>query len=270
MTVAKRAVKVARKTSQRIRIALHRRPFQAFGLGAAKTGTTALAKAFANDYRSEHEPDAREVIDYRCRRLDAAITVPEVEAWLLSRDRRNKLALEASHPMVWFADCLPRLFPQARYLLTWREPRDWLRSQVNQNYTRTWRDKSGKWPKLMNAHYPKTGYTHHDRALEAAGLPSVNSYLRYYASHYEFALEHLPHDRVLALNLQSLAANLDGVATFIGATQVADPGIRNQASSYDFDIDEELDDHYLSDVVEQHCRVIEERVGALEPLREPA
>ena len=112
-----------------------------YGIGMGKTGTNVLASMFAG-VPAAHEPEAGDVIetllDYEAGRRDWRA----LRNFVVDRDRRLGLAVDVSNLNIFLVDLLLELDPQARFVLTIRDPWSWLDSIVNQ-YLR--REPTAQW-----------------------------------------------------------------------------------------------------------------------------
>lgn len=110
------------------------RDFCVFCIGLPRTGTHSLAHMFGKHFRAAHEPKKQEtiinILDWKSGRYSKS----KMLRILALRDKRLKLNLEASHYLHHIVDLLVELFPQAKFILTVREPISWLASETNQNY----------------------------------------------------------------------------------------------------------------------------------------
>ncbi len=110
---------------------LRRRRLHAYVLGPPKTGTTSLSEIFRPRFRAEHEPLSVRTRDYVRFAHEQKRPMDELIRYLRWRDRELYLDVEASHPMTVFADLLARTFPDARFIVSFREPLSWLGSIIN-------------------------------------------------------------------------------------------------------------------------------------------
>jgi len=191
------------------------RPFHAFGLGAAKTGTTSLAGMFATHYHSAHEPSVAELIT-RAPALDAR-ELDDVDGFLRRRDRQLWLDVEVSHPLVHVAHRLPHVFPDARFVVTVRHPADWwpsLASHIAGGKT------TDLWTGYRDYRFGGFEYTTHDAPLEAAGVYPLSALLSWWDHHYRVVLDALPPNRTIIVETADLAGRAPEIATFVGATDL--------------------------------------------------
>ena len=183
-------------------------------LGAAKTGTTSLAQMLSQQRRSAHEPETAEtnqiIIDYLTKKLSK----DDVIRILKKRDRRLNLEFESSHPLGYLAEVLPELFKKSKFIITYREPKAWLKSRVNFHKGKdpeAWRAYRNY---IWNKHFD--GFPVEETILKNSGLFSLDAYLKQYIEQYELLLEHLPADRTLLLKTEEIDTSTAQLEKFCG------------------------------------------------------
>ena len=183
-------------------------------LGAAKTGTTSLAQMLSQQRRSAHEPETAEtnqiIIDYLTKKLSKA----DVIRILKKRDRRLNLEFESSHPLGYVAEFLPELFKKSKFIITYRDPKAWLKSRVNFHQGRDPEEWRAYRDFIWNKHFD--GFPAEEEVLKNSGLSSLDSYLKQYIEQYELLLEYLPADRTLLLRTEEIDASTAKLEKFCG------------------------------------------------------
>lgn len=204
------------------------RRMHCFCLGAAKTGTTSLASMFDKYYRSAHEPEAvaltaavAKILGNSSATDSAAVKHSaqdrsanlEVAAWLQARDRRLNLEVEASHPLGYMAPWLPTVFPDARFLITIRDPLSWLKSRLNFHYYKS----PPEWQAYRDLIWSRwhKGYRWEEKLLEELGLYSIDAYLAQYTEQYQLLFRHLPEHRRLLVKTEDLDNSLEKIGDFL-------------------------------------------------------
>jgi len=207
---------------------LRPRRFQAYGIGAAKTGTVALAAMLRPRYRSAHEPSFHETIDLVMTVASGMIDGGEMRRRLRKRDRDLWLEMESSHLMVAFCRDLVDEFPNAKFILTVRECRNWLDSIINQhlNVDVSERPKERAFRNLLYGAVQEPR-DKNDELLLSRGLFSVTGYLMAWAQHNETVIEAVPDDRLLVLRTENLSESIPQISAFLGIP-VSSIGLRSQ------------------------------------------
>lgn len=196
------------------------RRFHLIGVGLPKTGTTTLAAIFAR-HRWGHEHAFEPCVDVLHRRLVGNGSDAEVaEAWL-ARDAEARLECDSASFHHYAAPLLPGMFPDARYVLTVRDPAAQAGSFVNmmvRNAARhggtmpPWQRRMGA---LMIGDFDPALYADPEALTRA--LPSLaDRYLDHWAAGIDRVVGALPRDRVLVLETGQLARSLPALAAHAG------------------------------------------------------
>ena len=240
------------------------RRFQCYCIGAAKTGTTSITSTFRARYRACHEPEAsrtnRLVIDY----LEGIIGRDEVMRRLVQRDRRLRLEMESAHPLGYLGGLLAETFPEARFIITLREPRAWLRSRLNYHYQtdppawRAYRDYF--WVHRQGTHAPE------EAPLQRYDLCPLDVYLAQYADHYRRVLHEVPEDRRLLVRTTNIGRRLPEIAAFLGVPAETLVASHRKRSGQKITPLQDMDEAFVRQRIRAHCgeligRFFPERVG---------
>ncbi len=109
----------------------HRRRLRLFGIGSPKSGTHSLEAVFAEHYRSAHEPEALVLVDLLVAVADGRSGEDDLRRYLRSRERRLRLEVNCAGLNGLVVDQLVEVVPTARFVLTLRDPYDWLASMID-------------------------------------------------------------------------------------------------------------------------------------------
>lgn len=243
--------------------ALKPRAFQAFCIGAPKTGTHSVAGLFAKQYRTKHEPAYDWMAHALGARRNGALSTDELADLLRQRDREFWLSMESSHATAWFADLLVDIFPDSKFILTVREPVSWFQSIANQHYQVHIPPENGG-AKLRDLYHDR-GHDHAAEAqiLDTHGLYPLDGYLAYWRDHNEFVLDAVPDDRLLVLKTQDLSGAADRIASFL---QVP-PHMLNHRKKHRYKASKKkdfvgaIDPDFLSSKVETYCSATADRLA---------
>ncbi|MCC7271596.1 MAG: sulfotransferase [Alphaproteobacteria bacterium] len=232
--------------------------FRLYGVGLGKTGTVSLAGMFGVRWRSAHEPDWRAIIRLgldpdASRRGDflaspALATLVRGWPWEMNSSTLNYHLL----PLI------RRVHPEARFVLTVRDPVSWVASVCRHESTRP-RRTHWDWWEIRRLRFRPDIYRHRadDQALARLGLFSLEGYLRYYARHNRKVLEEVPGDRLLVLAVDRLSrpeeiARLAGLAGIPVAT-IARERSRMHVSETPFDLFSVVDRKVVEDAAASYC-----------------
>lgn len=222
----------------------------------AKSGTHSVADVFATHYRSNHEPEADQLLSFICDLWDGTVhgTHP-LRQFLLARDRRLGLEVEASNPLGMVVAELQELFPEACFLLTVRDPRSWLQSQINHQLGR--RPPTTNWRRWRDLRFGAGGRSHcaHERPLAERGLYTLDGYLSHWAHHHTLVLDAVPSCRRLVIRTHEIGEKLPEIAAFAGvpASTLDASGAHSFSSSNTFGVLEQLDPVLVEEKIQQHC-----------------
>ncbi len=213
--IPQKTTRFIENTQSRIR-RLFPRTFQAYCVGAPKTGSTSIVAMFSSSYRSAHEPFPRKTNQLIIDWLDQKIDRSQLQKQLVERDHKLYLELESAHPLGYISDILADTFPRAKFIITLREPYSWLRSRLN--YQLKGKGNPPAWKAyrdyfLASRH---VNYAEEEKILETLGLCSLDTFLNQYADHYHRVLTQIPEQRFLLIKTSDLNASIPILADFLG------------------------------------------------------
>jgi len=113
-------------------VTTEQRRFQLVGCGMPKSGTTTVAAAFAGRYRSQHECGYRMSISRERRLMRGSVSLERAVAFLQARDRTCKAEVDSTSFLWEWRFALVEALPDARFVLTFREPLSWASSMAKQ------------------------------------------------------------------------------------------------------------------------------------------
>lgn len=109
-----------------------------FGIGFGKTGTTSLALMFQTYYKSEHEPNKLPLIslilgkaNHRTKEFRDMVKNIMDSFFTSELNDCNQVYMNSSQLNGLLIEELIEIYPEAKFILTIREPEDWLNSVVN-------------------------------------------------------------------------------------------------------------------------------------------
>lgn len=237
------------------------RRFQSFCVGTPRSGTHSLADMFAPAYRSVHEPDFVRINTLIAQWLAGQISDRSMLNTLKVRDRVLGLELESAHLMHYVTPLLAQLFPQAKFILTIRDPFTWLRSELN----RTSLTQCDFWKMLHPYRYGRYGFdfTPEDWALkQQSGLYPLASYLAYWRDHNQQVIDAVPADRLLILKTQDISRRLAELADFLGISSHSIDVAKTHSGKTEqknVDVFELVGADYVEKQVFRHCQPLMEQ-----------
>ena len=218
---------------------------------------------FCGAYCSAHEPEAEMLIPVVSDLLRGRTDVG-IEDFLTKRDARLRLDLESSSPLVPVVPHLVRLFPDARFVLTARDPRSWFASQAS-HLIRNKKMRGTFWQLWREARFAGHEFSSHDQPLRDAGLYPLAGFLSWWTRHNQIVLDAVPPERLLIVKTNDIGPRAPQIASFLGA----DPRKINLKNSHRlkglglFDPPGLLDDGYLTEQIERFCGPMVRQLGAM-------
>lgn len=221
--------------------------------GTAKSGTHSIEAMFGNTLRSDHEAESDKVIDIV---LAAAGQVDgsEFDRYLLKRDRRLWLDIDSSQLNFFLISRLVKLFPDAKFILTIRNPYSWLDSFINHQLAR---GGSEKWIKLRDLRFRPDIYTHQqgEMILKENGLYTLDGYLSYWGYHNRTIIDTVPEDRLLIVRTDKISEHVEEIASFAGilSSNLSKEKSHAFKAKAKFGLLDQVDQEYLECKVKEHC-----------------
>jgi hypothetical protein len=237
-----------------VKRAIKYRKFHIYCVGTAKSGTHSIAHMFDNKLCVGHEPEGDELLDVVFDTLAGSLSETELNRYLLARDRRLWLEVDSSQLNYFFLVGLVELFPDAKFILTIRDPYSWLDSFLNHQLAR---GGGPKWVKLRDIRFQPDVYVHQqgEQILKEKGLYTLDGYFSYWARHNHTVLETVPEDRLLVVRTDMISDRVDDIAAFAGVETNDIQRERTHAfkAKEKFGLLDRLDQQYLESKVNQYC-----------------
>jgi len=237
----------------------HRRRLRLFGIGSPKSGTHSLEAVFADRYRTAHEPEALVLVDLIVAVAEDRATEGDLRRYLRSRERRLRLEVNCAGLNGLVVEQLVEVVPQARFVLTLRDPFDWLTSLVDHSLRG---DPAPGYLRLRALRYGADRvHPAQERPLAEAGLFTLDGYLHSWAERNERALAVVPENRLLVVRTDQLGTRLGDIADFAGVPLSALDATRTHeyAAPSRSGLLDELDPAYVRERVLAHCTPLLER-----------
>ena len=233
-----------------------KRHFQAFCVGAPRSGTHSLAFMFARHYRSAHQADFEKTNTLIRDWLEGNISQSVIKQILRTRDRILGLELESSHALHYWVPLLAELFEDAKFILPIRDPYGWLKSEIN----KTSMTKSPYWKMLHPYRYSCYGFEFQppERPLEQQHrFYPLASYLSYWGDHNRYVIDSVPAERLLVIRTDRIAKDVPKLAAFLGIAPDSIDTSRahsGQAAKKQIDVLSLVDRGYIESQVHHYCQ----------------
>lgn len=226
-------------------------------VGTAKSGTNSLASLYQGELRTHHEADAKRVINLILGRRQGTVSSDTLREELRKRDRSYMLDLDSSQINYFYLPELLELFPQAKFLLTLREPRSWLDSYINHQLSRD--GVTEEWRRFRDLRFRQDGLPHppEERALASRDLYTLDGYLAYWARHNRDVLQLVPPSRLMVIRTHEITSRLPDIARFVGVAprNLGEMSTRAHANKArrKHNVLEQIDGDYLHHKIQTHC-----------------
>lgn len=237
----------------------NRRRLRLFGIGSPKSGTHSLEAVFAARYRSAHEPEALVLVDLLVAVADGRAAEDDLRVYLRSRERRLRLEVNCAGLNGLVVEHLVEVAPRARFVLTLRDPYDWLASLVDHSL----RGKPAlPYLRLRQIRYGVDDiHPRGEEPLAEAGLFTIDGYLQSWAERADKALNVVPPDQLLVVRTDQLGDRLADIADFAGVplSTLDTSRFHEYAATERSGLLDQLDPAYLRERVLAHCTPVLER-----------
>lgn len=230
--------------------AVRGRKAHVYCVGAAKTGTTSIAQSFNGPLRTAHEPEVEQTTQLIVGFLSGRVNESQLLNELRKRDKRLNLELESSHPLGYVAPYLVRLFPEAKFIVTIRDPKSWLKSRINFHQHRQPQAWQAYRDYIWSRHHQ--GYSAEESVLQDHGLYSVRAYLKQYLEQYQILFDALPQDRTLIIKTHEINQLIPKVEAFLGMQFERAPVHTNQLVS-EQSLYDQLPNHFVAQCIDDVC-----------------
>jgi hypothetical protein len=222
---------------------------------------------FLKNYRSDHEHGVGEInpmaVDFRMGKISSE----ELKAALLRRDRYAWLEMDASHPHVHYLEFLLEINPDAKYILTFREPVAWLNSVFNQHLHK---EKRPYFDVLHNYRYQQLCPANHSEndifLRDKYTLYPLESYLKYWNYHILRVLNLVPTQQLLVISTENLSKSASKLADFLNLPQNTIDTLQShsyKATKKDGIVDL-FEPEFLDGLLNKHCHELYSKLLEME------
>lgn len=229
------------------------RKFHCFALGAEKTGTTSIHRMFNNNYRSGHEPEIQKTCQLAIDYLEGKITRAEVTDILKRRDKLLHLEMESMHVLVYLSEILVETFPDAKFIITVREPYSHLDSILNwrlMNYF-----KNSPWENYLTYFFKSINgsFEPEEMFLQKLNLLPINTYLQKFAEHYKHVVKNIPPHRRIIIKTGQLSNSQRYIASFLNIDETSLQVTHANKNKKKVKLLDQLDQKFVHDRIWHYC-----------------
>lgn len=240
---------------------LRRRRLHLYSVGAAKSGTTTVARMF-RDYRAAHDLDAERFVPVSAAVLTGqyARDSRQVRFALRRRSARFHLEVDSASFLNPVAGALASVFPNARFVLTLRDCFSWLDSCVEWDHKYPAHSPT-MWTPLGRALFEHSplAFAPEEAALRDAGVESVASYLRVWTMQNTTVLDRVPSERLLVVRTEDLSDAADTLARFTGVPVGTVHPAHANANDNRSGLLAEVPREFIVDRAREHCAAVMEK-----------
>jgi hypothetical protein len=183
----------------------------------------------------------------------------DLRRYLRTRERRLRLEVNCAGLNGLVVDQLVEVVPTARFVLTLRDPYDWLASMIDHSLRG---DPAPGYLRLRHLRYQGDRlHPREEESLADNGLFTLDGYLHSWAERNERALTVVPADRLLVVRTDRLGERLGDIAAFAGVPLESLDATRTHeyAAPERSGLLDQLDPAYVRQRVEHHGRALMER-----------
>jgi len=209
-------------------------------------------------YRTAHEPESKELVEMICDVREGLRPRAHLQAMLADKFARLDLEVDCAGLNGWVVEDLVPLSDEARFILTIRDPYTWLDSMLNHM---TERDAPAHYVRLRGLTLGAAPFRPEDRVLQDRGLYPLDGYLASWARRNQLALDVVPPERLLVVRTNDIGPRLDDIAAFAGVDAATLDATQSHqfVAPVNYGILDDLDQGYLRDRIEAHCRPLLDR-----------
>lgn len=219
-----------------------------------KTGTHSLSALFERDYHAAHEAEAKTLMEFLFEYWAGVRSRVDLMDYLLARDDRLQLEVDASLINAAVVTELRESFPEGRFVLTVRDPKAWLDSMANHSLAHA---TPPHWVRWRDVRFRAAELTHppQEAAWKQRGLYTVDGYLSAWARHNQMVFEAVPASNLFIVRTEDLAGRLDELAAFCGVSpeSLDRERVHSFPAAGRYEALEDLDEDYLEDRITYHC-----------------
>ena len=252
---------------------LRPRRFHAYGVGASKTGTTSIAKMFEEKYRTGHEHHLETTVSLIRGKMNGSLSRKEIISALKDRENQMRLECESNSLLAYLSSELAELFPRARFILTVREPRSWLTSNIKHHLGSSYSDLPSHYKKARDIRrelygvLPDEEFPEEEKWLKGKGCWNIEACLQYWRHQNSVVLDSVPKERLLVIETSEISSSLDRIADFL---EIPASGLVREKSHANTSQTEanplrEIPEGYVDDLIDRYCTntidVLEERIS---------
>jgi hypothetical protein len=182
-------------------------------IGLPRSGTHSMERILKSEFglNGRHEPQAIVILDYIVNDFKEEHG-KNAEQFIILREKLFRYQFESSYYQIFLVPYFVKLFPNSFYILTIRNPIDWVNSMMNFAIRKNYKinDLWGKYICKIAGDIEVIGRQEKD-LKETLTL----HYLKYYKMHIDLALKNIPKEQLLIMDTYEINDSFDEIAKFI-------------------------------------------------------
>lgn len=244
--------RLVRSVKQRVRP----RRIHVYCVGAGKTGTHSIANLFDKHFRSAHEPELLAMRELLKKEALGLIGHEEKANYLLARDTRLFLEVESAAFNRRNIGILTELFPDARFIVTVRDPYSYTDSVINHllNHPAALEGERRGFVGIVMGE-DRFSHAPEEEELRELGLHTLDGYLSNYAETTAQVLRAIPSERLLVVRTDRIRESVGEIADFLGILKELLEPDRSHAfkAKRKFGVLARMNPDFVDAKVKQHC-----------------
>ena len=231
----------------------HQTQLRCFGIGPARTGTRFLSSIFSKELNATHEQNAKNLINTIRNRELGNTSNKEFSCYL---DKHfSHCGIDVSHVNYLVMDWICLNIPNPKFILTYRNPRDWLESFISHSLRHKSVQEEWLWLReyrFRPQHFPHNKF---DSKLLENGLHSLDGYLSYYGKHIRDVATCTDKKSLLSIRTEDLSSYQEEIANFLGINVgliCMERGVKNDVARSSA-LSQLVSEDYLQDRINAHC-----------------
>jgi hypothetical protein len=231
------------------------RTFHGYCLGAEKTGTTTIHHMFKRSFRSAHEPFYPQTIQLVLDFLENRLSKTKAAEILKERDETLNLEVESNHLLIYFSGILVDLFPEAKFMITIREPYNLLNSMLNWYLIHNFNDTWNLYRDYFFEHN-HDDFEPEEEILKKKNLYPLDAFLRKIADHYNHVAANIPKHRRVMIRTDRLNNSREILSSFFNIDKLSLEIAYANANSRKRKILDQLDENFVRRKIWKYCKQI--------------
>jgi hypothetical protein len=232
-----------------------KRRIHGYCVGASKTGTTSIAKIFGKRFRASHEGHVAYTSDLVRNKIlhGERISLSTIK----HREELKRLEFESNSLLGYLSSELSEAYPEARFLLTVREPIAWIKSCLKHHLRVEYEQLPEGSKKARDVRYDiySTRDRDYETYIDGVERWSLELFLRYWNHQNKLVIESVADDRLLIIKTSDISSRVHDIEDFFRLSRGTLPttNVKYNSNNRELYIDPYLASMGIFDKVEDMC-----------------